>query len=184
MLKHRNLIHTGLIAAVAAAVLTGTVSVASADDAAPASKDAYTFNANEEGLFQLRAPASGSGLAQTRNFTSELIGWAPGSKESRHWADNDYTQVQFTGCSLDNGPSLSADVKLWQAIPFGRDKDMGSKTFTNCFKGSNETSSGEWSAHYDDGDNRYFTVPKLNGSEFTRAHLNVKKVYVDTTKAD
>ncbi|MFI6277430.1 hypothetical protein [Streptomyces sp. NPDC050988] len=31
---------------------------------------------------------------------------------------------------------------------------------------------------------RYFTIPKLNGSEFTRAHLNVSKVYVDTSKAD
>lgn len=184
MLKHRNLIRTGLIAAVAATALTGTASVASAEDTASVSDDAHTFNPNEEGLFELQAPAPGNGVVQPRSFTSKLEGWAPGNKESRHWADNDYTEIQFTSCSLDNGPSISADVKLWQAIPFGRDKDMGSKTFTYCFKGAGKTSKGEWNVHYDDGDNRYFTVPKLNGSEFTRAHLNVTKVYVDTSQAD
>lgn len=184
MKKHRNAIRAGLIAAVAAAALTATITAAGADESATGSDDAYTFNPNEEGLFELQAPAADSGMVQPRNFTSELKGWAPGSKESRHWADNDYTEIQWTGCSLSNPPSVSADVKLWQAIPFGRDKDMGSKTFTNCFKGADKTSRGEWSAHYDDGDNRYFTVPKFNGSEFTRAVLNVKKVYVDTTNAD
>ncbi|MEU9782847.1 hypothetical protein AB0H92_18130 [Streptomyces phaeochromogenes] len=184
MLKHRKSIRAALTAAVVATALTGTVTVAVADDTVSSSEDVHTFNPNEEGLFELQAPAADSGMVQPRNFTSSLSGWAPGSKESRHWADNDYTEIQFTNCSLDNGPSASADVKLWQAIPVGRDKDMGSKRFTNCFEGSNKTSKGEWSAHYDDGDNRYFTVPKLNGSEFTRAHLNVSKVYVDTSKAD
>jgi hypothetical protein len=184
MMKHRKSIRTGLIAAVAAAALTGTITAASANNTTTVSDDAYTFNPNEEGLFELQAPAADTGVVQPQNFTSDLEGWAPGSKESRHWADNDYTEIQWTGCSLSNPPSVSADVKLWQAIPFARDKDMGSKTFTNCFKGSDKTSRGVWDAHYDEGDNRYFTVPKFNGSEFTPAVLNVKKVYVDTTKSD
>ncbi|MFM9612636.1 hypothetical protein [Streptomyces niveiscabiei] len=61
---------------------------------------------------------------------------------------------------------------------------MGTKTFTNCFNGSNSTSSGEWNVHYDGGDNRYFTVAHLNGSDSTRAVVSVRKVYVDTTAAD
>ncbi|WP_306188770.1 MULTISPECIES: hypothetical protein [unclassified Streptomyces] len=183
MLNSRNSIRTGLIAAVAAAALTGTVTAASADDGATSSDDAYTFNGGEEGLFQLYGPPE-PGRMQPRNFTSYLSGWAPGDKESRHWADNDYTEIQFTGCSLVGASSVSAGVKLWQAIPFSRDKDMGMKTFTNCFKGSSYTSRGEWNAHYTDGDNRYFTIPALDGSIYTKANLNVSKVYVDTTAAD
>ncbi|MBN0044419.1 hypothetical protein JS756_09895 [Streptomyces actuosus] len=141
------------------------------------------FNAGEEGQFQLYGSPE-PGRMPPRNFTSHLSGWAPGSKESRHWADNDYTEIKFTGCSMVGTTGRSVGVKLWQAIPFARDKDMGMKTFTNCFKGSTKTSRGEWSAHYTGGDNRYFTIPALNGSIYTKANLNVKKVYVDTTKAD
>ncbi|MCT9138898.1 hypothetical protein [Streptomyces violarus] len=184
MRKLRIQLRAGLIAAVTAAALTGTVTVASADDTAPVSEDAHTFNPNEEGLFELQAPADDNGGVQVRNFTSKLTGWAPGSKESRHWADNDYTEIQFTTCEMFGATGRSVGVKLWQAIPFSRDKDMGTKTFTNCFKGEGKTSKGEWSAHYDGGDNRYFTIPELNGADYTHAQINVKKVYVDTTKAD
>ncbi|MFC8091967.1 hypothetical protein [Streptomyces sp. NPDC057301] len=148
-------------------------------------EDAHTFNPAEEGLFELQAPSDSSGGIQTRNFTSSLSGWAPGTiKESRHWADNDYTEIQFTGCTMIGAAGHSVGVKLWQAIPFGQDKDMGVKTFTNCFKGSNDTSKGAWNVHYNGGDNRYFTIAELNGSQYTRAHVSVKKVYVDTTAAD
>ncbi|MGC3000677.1 hypothetical protein ACPF8X_20540 [Streptomyces sp. G35A] len=184
MRKHRNQIRAGLIAAVTAAALTGTVTAATADDTAPVSEDAHTFNPNEEGLFELQAPADDNGGIQVRNFTSELNGWAPGSKESRHWADNDYTEIQFTTCEMIGAAGKSVGVKLWQGIPFSQDKDMGTKTFTNCFTGPGKTSKGEWNAHYDNGDNRYFTIAHLNGSESTRAVINVEKVYVDTTKAD
>ncbi|MBV1940533.1 hypothetical protein KUF83_28765 [Streptomyces sp. BV286] len=183
-MKHRNTIRAALTAAVVTAALTGTVTVASADATASASDDAHTFNPNEAGLFELQAPAPDSGMVQPMNFTSSLSGWAPGSKESRHWADNDYTEIQFTGCTMDGATGRSVGVKLWQAIPLGRDKDMGMKTFTNCFTGSNETSKGEWSGHYNDGDNRYFTIPELNGADFTHAKVSVRTVYVDTSKAD
>jgi hypothetical protein len=184
MRKHRNQVRAGLIAAVTAAALTGSVAVASADDTVPVSEDAHTFNANEEGLFELQAPADSSGGVGPMNFTSSLTGWAPGSKESRHWADNDYTEIQFTGCSMVGAGGVSVGVKLWQAIPFAQDKDMGTKTFTNCFRGSGYTSKGEWNAYYNGGDNRYFTIAHLNGSQYTRAVVNVQKVYVDTSAAD
>ncbi|WP_371096903.1 MULTISPECIES: hypothetical protein [Streptomyces] len=183
MRKYRNQIHAGLIAAVAAAALTGTMTVATADDTAPVSEDAHTFNPNEEGLFELQAPADEGGI-QPRNFTSSLTGWAPGSKESRHWPDNDYTEIQFTTCEMIGAGGKSVGVKLWQAVPFAYDKDMGVKTFTNCFTGSGKTSKGEWNAHYDGGDNRYFTIAHLNGSGTVHAAVNVDKVYVDTTMAD
>ncbi|MFB8246431.1 hypothetical protein ACFC5X_15480 [Streptomyces sp. NPDC055952] len=147
------------------------------------SEDAHTFNPAEEGLFELQAPSSEGG-GRVPNFTSSLSAWAPGSKESRHWADNDYTEIQFTGCTMIGATGHSVGVKLWQAIPFARDKDMGVKTFTNCFKSSDHTSKGSWNAHYSGGDNRYFTIAELNGSLYTRAHINVDKVYVDTTAAD
>lgn len=73
-------------------------------------------------------------------------------------------------------------MKIWQAIPFGSDKDMGTKTYTKCLMGG--TSQGDRNAHCNGGDNRYFTLPELNGSEYTHAQVTVKKVYVDTSKAD
>lgn len=73
----------------------------------------------------------GDGGVQPRNFTSGLINWAPGSHESRPWSDNDYTEVQFTDCTVTSGPGNSFDVKLWQAVPFAQNKGMGAKTFTN-----------------------------------------------------
>ncbi|MFJ6659829.1 hypothetical protein ACIQNG_26260 [Streptomyces sp. NPDC091377] len=166
------------------AALTGTVAIASADGAAPVSDDAHIFNPNEEGLFELQAPDEGNGGAWARNFTSELKGWGSGSHESRHWADNDYTEIQFTTCEMIGAAGKSVGVKLWQAIPFNQDKDMGVKTFTNCFTGPGKTSKGEWNAHYSSGDNRYFTIDHLNGSQTARLVINVKKVYVDTSKAD
>ncbi|MFH8471646.1 hypothetical protein [Streptomyces sp. NPDC018000] len=158
--------------------------MATADDTAPVSEGAHTFNPDEEGLFELQAPADDEGGTQPQNFTSSLTGWAPGSKESLHWADNDYTEIQFTTCEMIGAGGGSVGVKLWQAIPFAQDKDMDTKTFTNCFTGSGKTSKGEWNAHYDGGDNQYFTIAHLNGSVYTRAVVNVDKGYVDTTKAD
>ncbi|MFJ7423729.1 hypothetical protein ACIQXD_34765 [Streptomyces uncialis] len=173
-----------LITALATVTLAGTASVANANGATPTIEDAHIFNPNEAGLFELQAPEPAGGGVQPQNFTSSLINWAPGAHESRHWADNDYTEIQFTDCTVTSGPGTSVDVRLRQAIPFSLDKDMGSKRFTNCFKGDNKTSRGEWDANYSNGDNRYFTVPRINGSESTRTNLNVRKVYVDTTKAD
>ncbi|MFF7000009.1 hypothetical protein ACFY93_34500 [Streptomyces sp. NPDC008313] len=172
----------GLIAVMTVATLGGGVASASADGA-PTDDDAYTsFNPNETGLFELYGDSSAGGQIHPYNWSGDLSAWGPGNKESHHWADNDYTEVRFTGCTMAGTTGRSVSVKLWQAIPFGRDKDVGTKTFTACFGGG--TSQGEWNVHYEGGDNRYFTLPQLNGSEYTRAQVSVRKIYVDTTKAD
>ncbi|MFH9073648.1 hypothetical protein [Streptomyces alboflavus] len=177
-----------LVGALAASTLFATA--ATADDTVPVgdsaevSDDASTVSPDEDGLFELQAPDAEQGGIQARNFTSSVGGWGPGNKESRHWADNDYTEIKFTGCTMDGATGRSLDVQLHQAIPFALDKSLGSKRFTNCFKGSGHTSRGEWDVHSSNGDNRYFTIPKLNGSEYTHARVSVKKVYVDVSKAD
>ncbi|MEV0445844.1 hypothetical protein AB0I84_12925 [Streptomyces spectabilis] len=176
---------TTLFTTTSAAADTAADTAADAEAAAEAATlvdDASTVGLDEEGLFELQAPDDGEVLV--KNFTSSVKGWVPGSKESRHWADNDYTELKFTGCTMTEATGRSIDVQLHQAIPFGLDKQMGSKRFSNCFKGSSKTSRGEWDAHYANGDNRYFTIPKHNGSEFQRTHVSVKKVYVDVSKAD
>ncbi|WP_319735224.1 hypothetical protein [Streptomyces niveiscabiei] len=39
--------------------------------------------------------AAGTGMVQPRNWTSSMTGWASGTtRESRPWADNDYTEIQ------------------------------------------------------------------------------------------
>ncbi|WP_282702408.1 hypothetical protein [Streptomyces sp. CC219B] len=182
MLKSKTRIRTGLITVVAAMSLTGTAATASADGDAPAADDAYTSISPEAGEFQLYGAPEGA--VQARNFKSSLTGWAPGSKESRHWEDNHYTEIKFTGCSMVGTTGQSALVKLWHDLSWAPDKSLGAKTFTNCFKGSGHTSRGEWDQYVSGGDKRYFTVPALNGSIYTRANLNVDEVYVDTSKAD
>ncbi|MEU3689464.1 hypothetical protein [Streptomyces narbonensis] len=172
-----------LIAALAATTLVGTVTSANAKDVQSKSSDANVTNPNERGLFELYSTPE-SGQIGPMNWDGPLGGWAPGNFESRHWADNDYTEIQFTGCSVSSGTGTSVTVKLWQAIPFSLDKDMGNKTFTNCFNGATSTSRGEWNVHYDNGDDRYFTIPAINGSGTIRTTVSVKKVYVDTSLAD
>ncbi|QEV18753.1 hypothetical protein [Streptomyces alboniger] len=174
----------------ALAATTLLTSAATADDTGPAgdtvdiTDDAGTVSLDEEGLFEL--PASNDGEIQPQNFTSKIVEWKPGNHESSHWSDNDYTEIKFTGCSLEgvSGGGRSLHVQLHQAIPFSLDRSLGSKRFTNCFKGSGKTSRGEWDTHESGGDNRYFTIPKHNDSEYSRTSLDVRKVYVDTSKAD
>ncbi|WP_159043863.1 hypothetical protein [Streptomyces sp. NRRL S-1521] len=188
--RRRMLARTSVVLVSALATTTLLTGAATADDTVPVddtvetTDDAGTVSLDEEGLFELLAPAPSGGGVQTRNLTSELVDWLPSSHESRHWSDNDYTEIKFTGCSLEGAPGRSLHVRLHQAIPFGLDKSLGSKRFTNCFKGSGKTSKGEWDTHVSGGDNRYFTVPQHNDSEHSRTALNVKKVYVDTSKAD
>ncbi|TXS52277.1 hypothetical protein [Streptomyces sp. t39] len=169
-----------LIAALAATTLAGTANAASTS---PESDDAQVASPNEQGLFELYStPAPGQVSAMS--WSGSLTGWGPGNHESHHWADNDYTEVQFTDCTVSSGTGLSVSVKLWQAIPFNLDKDMGNKTFANCFNGYSASSRGAWNAYYADGDNRYFTLPAINGSSTIRTTVSVRQVYVDTTAAD
>ncbi|MFG3193028.1 hypothetical protein [Streptomyces omiyaensis] len=64
------------------------------------------------------------------------------------------------------------------------DKDLGVNTLTGCFRGPGYTSQGVWNVHVDGGTKRYFTIPALNGSVYTKATVSVSRIHVDTTAAD
>ncbi|MEU2507916.1 hypothetical protein ABZ621_24820 [Streptomyces sp. NPDC007863] len=174
---------TLLIAALAAATLSGVTTAAHADTPRPDGSDLYTIKPNEEGMFPLYSTPE-PGQVQPLNWDGWLTGWGPGNNESRHWDDNDYTEVLFTGCTSEGEPVSSLMLKLWQEIPYSLDKDLGVNTLTGCFRGPSYTSQGVWNTHIDGGTKRYFTIPALNGSIYTRATVSVDKVYVDTTAAD
>ncbi|WP_167542497.1 hypothetical protein [Streptomyces himastatinicus] len=122
---------------------------------------------------------------QVQNFESSLSGVLPGF-ESRRWSDDDYTQIRFTGCVATTGsPSSdgkSTHVELF-VDEFGPDPALGEKKYTQCFESSGSTSNGEWS--HSNGGDRYFSITKIDGSG-TNPYMKlfVKKVLVDTTKAD
>ncbi len=186
--RRRILARTSAALVSALAATTLLTSTATADDTNPVgdsvdiTDDAGTVSLDEEGLFELPAPTEDG--VEPRSFPSKIDSWLPSNHESRHWSDNDYTEIKFTTCTLEGAPGRSLHVQLHQAVPFGLDKSLGSKRFTNCFKGSGKTSRGEWDTHVSNGDNRYFTIPKHNDSEYSRTAVSVKKVYVDTSKAD
>ena len=114
------------------------------------------------------------------NWTSYISSWTDGN-ESRRWADESYSQVQFTNCFAQYGTTDQVVVKMWQDKPLATDPSYGSKTFTNCFKGSGYTSNGEWTG-LPSGD-FYFETDKI-AQGGSCCLLNVSTVYVDTTQAD
>ncbi len=172
-----------LTTALAATALVGAITSASAQGAQPESRDAHVANSSDPGLIELYSTPE-PGQIGPMNWDGAIGGWGPGSFESRHWDDNDYTEIQFIGCTMFGATGKSAGVKLWQAIPFNLDKDMGMQTYYNCFTGPDASTRAYWNAYYANGDQRYFTIPQLNGSEYTRATISVKRVYVDTALAD
>ncbi|MEV7569385.1 hypothetical protein [Streptomyces tanashiensis] len=176
-------VRAALITALAATTLVGTITSADAKGTQPKSRGAYATNPNDPGLIELYSTPD-PGQIRPMNWDGAIGGWAPGSFESRHWADNDYTEVQFIGCTMFGATGKSAGVKLWQSIPLSFDKDMGMQTYYNCFTGPDASTRAWWNVYYANGDDRYFTIPQLNGSEFTRATISVKRVYVDTALAD
>lgn len=168
----------------ASAAAVTTQGAAYADDTAPAaSSDAYAqpTSPNEEGAF-LYTDSADSGSVSPMNWSGGLTGWGPGNKESRHWPDNDYTEIRFTGCTMQGATGKSVGVQLWQEIPQGFDDSIGTKTYSACFDGG--TSKGEWNVSVSGGTQRYFELPELNGSSSTHALVSVDKIVVDTTKAD
>ncbi|MFF8380842.1 hypothetical protein ACF07V_32430 [Streptomyces sp. NPDC015661] len=182
-MPHAAALRTSLIATVAAATLLGAVPSAHADTHRPVDSDAYTIKPNEKGLFPLYTTPE-PGQIQPMNWDGYLSGWAPGNNESRHWEDNQYTEVMFTGCSWEGEPVTSIMLKLWQEIPYSFDADLGVNTLTWCLKGANNTSIGTWNVNVAGGTSRYFTIPALNGSIYTQSRVSVRTVYVDTSAAD
>jgi len=100
--------------------------------------------------------------------------------ESRRWADESYTEVNFKGCNnsrLDN----SVGIQIYQDINNWPDNGYGEKTFTKCFDGgtSTGTESGLPPGAY------YFEVKSIDGiSDGTLFNVDVSSVTVDTTLAD
>ncbi|GGY24174.1 hypothetical protein GCM10010363_00340 [Streptomyces omiyaensis] len=174
---------TSLIALLTVATLAATTASVHADTPRPVDKDLYTIKPDEKGLFPLY-PGPEPGQVQALNWDGSLTGWGPGNFESRHWEDNDYTEVLFTGCTYTGATVTSLMLKLWQEVPYSFDKDLGVNTLTGCFRGPGYTSQGVWNVHVDGGTKRYFTIPALNGSVYTKATVSVSRIHVDTTAAD
>ncbi|MFB7364550.1 hypothetical protein [Streptomyces hydrogenans] len=179
-MPHARARRTSLLALLTAATLAGATTSAHADTPRPGGSDLYTVKPNEKGLFPLYSTPE-AGQVQPLNWDGSLSGWGPGNFESRHWEDNDYTEVLFTGCTYVGATVTSLMLKLWQEVPYSFDKDLGVNTLTGCFRGPTYTSQGVWNVHVDGGTKRYFTIPALNGSVYTRATVSVGTVYVDTT---
>ncbi|WP_381794989.1 hypothetical protein [Streptomyces niveus] len=108
------------------------------------------------------------------NWSSYIASWGQG-EESRRWADESYSQLQFTGCTVEHG-SNNVTVAYYRDVPLSTDPKEDSKTFTACF--GSGTSNGEWTG-LASGD-WYFRAESIGGGGL----LNVTTVSVDTTQAD
>ncbi|MFD3332421.1 hypothetical protein ACFWV1_07175 [Streptomyces sp. NPDC058700] len=172
-----------LAAVLTVTALVGAITSASAQGAQPESRNTHVVNSSDPGLIELYSTPE-PGQIGPMNWDGAIGAWGPGNFESRHWADNDYTEIQFIGCTMSGAVGKSAHVNLWHEIPFNLDKDMGMQPYYNCFTGPDASTRAYWNGYYANGDQRYFTIPLLNGSEYTRATISVKRVYVDTALGD
>ncbi|MGW6605639.1 hypothetical protein [Streptomyces sp. NPDC055036] len=122
--------------------------------------------------------------AAEANWDSYIKNATPGF-ESQRWSDEKYSEIKFTGCYAysSGGHPTSVDVQMWRhgaALP---DAAYDNKTFTQCFKGSNSTSIGEWTLS--DGFESYYSqIMKIGGSTSSVNSLDVSSVVVDTILAD
>ncbi|MFB6873954.1 hypothetical protein [Streptomyces sp. NPDC056323] len=123
----------------------------------------------------------GSGVIQPYNWQSGLGSVLTGF-QSRTWTDEAYSEVRFKGCDTSSSSlSESTTVDLRWRRSLHPDTSWGPKTYTNCFKGENEISAGEWTGlSYGD---HFFQIKYINGSDFGN-NLSVRVVAIDTTKAD
>ncbi|MFE3631375.1 hypothetical protein [Streptomyces goshikiensis] len=82
--------------------------------------------------------------AQAASWSSSLSGVSNGF-ESRRWSDNGgATNIDFTGCTSDGSV---VNVTLHKDLSFQPDPYYSTASFTNCFNGTNATSSGNWGDH-------------------------------------
>lgn len=128
------------------------------------------------------SPDRQAGEAGVLNWDSYLSGVRAGFQSDR-WADESYSQILFTNCDATNGANryYSTDVDLRQDRPLAEDISWGDKHYTACFDGD-RTSNGQWSglSH----GTYFFQIKRIGGHANIDRILGVKKVYVDTTKAD
>ncbi|GGR86796.1 hypothetical protein GCM10010252_26850 [Streptomyces aureoverticillatus] len=126
------------------------------------------------------APEPNPDAPQARNWQGHLGAVLTGF-QSRRWKDKGYSQVWFKGCEVIPSRDISTHVDLRWHRSFRPDKSWGTKKFTRCFDGPRRKSNGQW--HGLASGKHFFQIKKINGREYGN-HLNVKKVYVDTSKKD
>jgi hypothetical protein len=110
---------------------------------------------------------------------SSFISGADIGFESRRWADESYTEVNFKGCRSEVKESVG--IEIFQDINNWPDDGHGEKIFTKCFDGgtSTGTESGLSPGAY------YFKITSIDGTY--QSHIDwvsVSSVSVDTTLAD
>ncbi|MFJ8855984.1 hypothetical protein [Streptomyces sp. NPDC102437] len=122
-----------------------------------------------------------SGIVQPYNWTSKLGDVLTGF-QSHTWVDEAYSEVRFKGCDTSSSSmSESTAVDLRWRRSLQPDTSWGTKVFTNCFKGEDSISAGEWTGlSYGD---HFFQIKYINGSDFGNS-LSARVVAIDTTKAD
>ncbi|WP_333770210.1 hypothetical protein [Streptomyces sp. IBSBF 2435] len=128
------------------------------------------------------APAAGITGVHPMNWTSDIENVLSGSGwSSRRWADEQYTEVIFTGCHSVLNKSVS--IELHRDISAAPDPSYGTKKLTNCFTSSGASSAGEWTGL--PKGNYYFTIADIDGvgTAWTDS-VSVDVVYQDTTAAD
>lgn len=117
--------------------------------------------------------------AWAHSWTADNWGGSEG-KLSQQWVDESYNEINFTGCS-EVYHRKSVNISLWQQIDWGNDKKHDTSTFTNCFNGPSERSTAtQTGLPYD---SYYLEIDQI-GSGCVSCAILVKKVHVDTTKAD
>ncbi|MEV5676481.1 hypothetical protein [Streptomyces sp. NPDC052179] len=121
------------------------------------------------------------GTTQAYASWSSSISGALTGFTSREWAEESYSEINFTRCSTEFSGAESVDVELIRVD--GVNKSYGSKRFTACFTWGDgvETSTGVWNS-LPAGD-YVFRIKLINGDS-SGNNLNVNSVFVDTTKAD
>ncbi|MEU1817814.1 hypothetical protein ABZ543_21830 [Streptomyces roseifaciens] len=188
-------IRSGIVAVAATAALVGGGSAAFAgglpeEDAAPTATvveddedDTAPANpASDAESMPVDDPAQAP--IEARNFQSDIRGAAIGF-QSRRWHDEQYSQVLFTGCWAggSGAPASNSHIDLRWDRSLQPDKSWGQKKYSNCFKGDGKTSNGQWNDLAKG--KHFFQIAKINGSDYAPyVRMRVKKVYVDTTKAD
>lgn len=114
------------------------------------------------------------------NFTSNLQAVAKGF-QSRRWADEAYTQVQYTGCT-DTGINYDTGIDMRKDNSLAPDTDYGTVQFTNCFRGASLVSNGQWTGlatgQY------FFQVAYIDDDVNFDNWLTVDTVYQDTSQVD
>ncbi|WP_155057013.1 hypothetical protein [Streptomyces blattellae] len=117
------------------------------------------------------------------NWSSYITSWTDGD-ESRRWEDQgSYSQVQFRDCFAQYATTQAVTLTERVDISLSPDKTLDSKTFTNCFNGTNSWSNGEWTDVPSGTNTLYFRADKV-GNGGSCCLLFVSEVYVDTSQAD